>query len=491
VQRQGGDTPDDGLAAKRQDAQRIRDDGMAKAFKTLDDAQNQSTDVMTAAANDLTSQVAGYRKDLEDYQKTIAGQMALNGGLLKNEIDGAFQLYDEMNKKFFDKGHLVAGQETNFKTWWSTNGATMEQQMTGALDQINHQARMLEPMYVYGKATGSYTGDVEWTKVDTSFMAATGDDAGSIYLPYHTNARASYGAKQYDQLFPWEGMAAVADTEQRALHPAADGLSPDDRKFFGQHWIGETIGVYQTMLMRADAGSNPTWGNLPIQALRNLPGYSKYATSYPSPNAAALQGNQYAPPTFLADFGDTKTYGASDKNIRDHGIAKDYYALAATMFFTGLHIDSPYNTFDDRDNHADVRGGTGKGDVPKANATNAGTTDQATFGNYTQDGSDPIKTVLTTTFQDPRVGGDPITYGMDVTPQDISATPADPGQNGTVQGTKDAGGLKLRSGPGQSYPASAAMADGTHVTILYTSGDWSYVSISGREGWVASANLGQ
>ena len=160
------------------------------------------------------------------------------------------------------------------------------------------------------------------------------------------------------------------------------------------------------------------------------------------------------------------------------------------MFFTGMHIDSPYNTFYDRDNRADVRGGTGKGEVPKAGSPNANTTDQATFGNYTQDGSDPIKTILPTTFQDPRAGSGPITYGMDVTPEDIGATPASGEQ--TVVGTsedKSDPGLKLRSGPGPSYPASAALTDSTKVTVLYTSGEWSYVRVGNQEGWVRSAYL--
>jgi hypothetical protein len=180
---------------------------------------------------------------------------------------------------------------------------------------------------------------------------------------------------------------------------------------------------------------------------------------------------------FLADFA-SPALPPDNARVHGRGIAEDFYALAATMYFTGMHIDLPYDSFVHRDTRSDLRGGTGEGEV-----TSDGS-DRATFGNFSEGGVDQV---LDQEIADPRVsdGNFANTYDMDVQPEHVGAAPVN--QQGQVNGAGETG-LRLRSGPGLSYPAAAALSNGTGLTVLYRQGDWVYVRLdSGGEGWVSAA----
>jgi hypothetical protein len=514
VQCQGGDTPplhDDTLKKLRTEARQILDDAMRNAFTTLDKAQSDSSTDITNAAKQAVSDIATYRDKLNDYQLRISGQMALNAGVLQNEIKAAFSDYDKMMANY-DPKHLTDEQAKTIAAWWKTNGPAQEQKMTDLMSKIDQQANMLEPMYAYGvQSQGTNqdykNSDVQWTKVDMSFMAGAtkstanpaGFDAGSLYLPYHDDAHAKFKASgQFDELFPWEGMAAVVSNEQKQLHPAQPGLSAYEKQFYGDHWMPEAMGIFQTMLARTNL---TPWGNFQVQSIKGMNGYQPYANPVQSGNAAALQNNgQYAKPQFLGEYGSCDPTNTNDPTclsvnpVKARGIAEDYYALGAMMFFTGASVNQGYSDFADFDTDPKLNGGSGNN---QPNSSGQGN-DRAEFGRYSQ--GFPTYTPLQTTIHDPRADKPSIDYGMDVDPEDLGLSRVN---NATAKVT--AQGAGLRSGPGLNaagypdYPASMKLKPGQSVTIMYQqdnnpNSDWVFVSVGdpkegGSQGWILRSLL--
>jgi len=77
-----------------------------------------------------------------------------------------------------------------------------------------------------------------------------GYDPGVASIPVHTGQIAT-DKTQANQLFPWEGAGNVAYAEHRQLHPSY-ATNLQDLAYFTQYWIGDAVGIIQTMIFRAE-----------------------------------------------------------------------------------------------------------------------------------------------------------------------------------------------------------------------------------------------
>ncbi|TCN24597.1 SH3 domain-containing protein [Mesobacillus foraminis] len=70
-----------------------------------------------------------------------------------------------------------------------------------------------------------------------------------------------------------------------------------------------------------------------------------------------------------------------------------------------------------------------------------------------------------------------------------SMTPATEGTEGSSKGTVTADSLKIRNGPGTSFPSIGSLSYGQTVEISERNGDWRKIRTSEIEGWVSSEYL--
>jgi hypothetical protein len=474
------------LAAAREEARKILEEMQQRIRDLLSNANARSAQELADAIREIQGEIELFKSELQGYANNIGQQMTLNGNVLLDDINTTIAAAENELSQMEEQ--LLAGQVTDleaFELQFETLIDEIDRDFGALMTRIDSKANILEPMYTFC-AGNDCTTDVAWTNVDTSFMTdLLGYDPGQIYFPYHTNAD-----RDSTNLFPWEGMAAAGYAEHSALHPA-NASAANEQAFFGQHWIPAAMGIYQTMLVRT--GRDTEWGNFNMQNLTQLPGYQDYLTDYGSPNAAALQQGQYADPAFLAEFGGNLDIERLNAKLptdvdRERSVAEEFYALAASMYFTGAYVEQPYGFFTHQDRDPNLRGS----DNPAT--TEVEGTDRVGFGNSGGERSNTY--YLDDPIQDPRFadGSNTWTQGGGVQPEHLFPGVQPDEESRIVIPEADShtnnAGLSVRTGPDRSYPAATRVRSGVGVTVLYVSGDWSYVQLpDGTQGWASSSYL--
>ncbi|HEU4327305.1 MAG TPA: hypothetical protein VFS21_29475 [Roseiflexaceae bacterium] len=368
VQRQTATAePVDPLRQAREEADAILAQMRADVDALLAEAGSKSKEEIQAAIQAIQEQIAAFRLELEGYAGTIGQEMELNGATILTEIDTALG----------EAEAALAAINTRLSTDQAVDLAALQRDLgtlqtelttdvTALMNRIDTRAQVLEPMYAYCRDTGACEQpNVDWIGVDCGFMSnLLGGNPGTIYFPYHTNAQdifqryRSAGNGAWDpstvdehasvanDFFPWEAMASVAYSEQSTLHPFAPGLTDTERAAFGQNWIGETMGIFQTMIVRAspDEGRPRSWSEH-MSSISQHDQYVRYGTDYLNPNNAALWDASYA------NSGFSSFYPGQNNQI-----LQEFYALGAAMFFTGQTIDQPYGFFSHSNQSDDLRG---------------------------------------------------------------------------------------------------------------------------------------
>jgi hypothetical protein len=159
-------------------------------------------------------------------------------------------------------------------------------------------------LYMYCGHAQCYGENVGYLSINLKFATnLAGEDLGTISLPYHVDV-ANLGP---NERFEWEGVANVVYNEDRQLHPAYNKADLQAEAWFTQHWLGDAAGIVQTTIARA--------------------------ARYGSPNAAAMEPGQYAPP---------------HRDLTDPAY-KEFYAVTFMVIEMNVRVDQPYEYFAHQD----------------------------------------------------------------------------------------------------------------------------------------------
>ena len=181
--------------------------------------------------------------------------------------------------------------------------------------------------YCTGSSVSCSGSGIGYITVDLSFMSVVvGYDPGTVRLPYHINPNYNNPS----ELFPWEGVADVTYSEHGQLHPndpyytdyfrtpASIKQRESDRAYAANHWLGDAIGLMQTMIVRVE-----DWGRSDT-------------------NTVALSGNgQYHTPARA-----------------ENGVWGDFYGVAFMVTELNVRVDQPFPYFAHQD-LTNVRGTSG------------------------------------------------------------------------------------------------------------------------------------
>lgn len=174
---------------------------------------------------------------------------------------------------------------------------------------------------------------IGYIDINLSYLSnLAGYDPGIVSLPYHLNPDYA----NPENLFPWEGVANVTYAEHSALHPANYPQGSDEWNYFVYHWLGESAGIVQVMMLRAEEGN------------------------YESANDAALTLGQFAPP---GRYPDDPLF-----------IYQEFYGLSFVVSQMDVRVPQPYQYFAHQD-QSDLRGRS-----PNGNLNDTRHTDIAAFG---------------------------------------------------------------------------------------------------------------
>ncbi|MCA9959089.1 MAG: RHS repeat-associated core domain-containing protein, partial [Anaerolineales bacterium] len=208
---------------------------------------------------------------------------------------------------------------------WSDDGTRSKMSASGALVAYCAISDLA--------CSGSGIGYID---INLSFLSnLAGYDPGVVSLPCHINPDYA----NPDSLFPWEGVADVAYAEHSSLHPANYPEGSDEWNSFVDHWLGEAIGIMQTMINRAEE-----------------PGYE-------TANHAALNNGKFG------------QYAYPGRKINDNlGIYQEFYGLAFMVIQLDVRVGQPYKSFAHQD-LSDLRGRS-----PTGTLNDVLYTDTARFG---------------------------------------------------------------------------------------------------------------
>jgi hypothetical protein len=170
----------------------------------------------------------------------------------------------------------------------------------------------------YCRISGQCSGpNIGWIRIELGFTKNLfGYNPGIINLPYHINTGGP------DERFPWEGVSNVTYNEHRVLHPKGYDTYSFEHKWMYSHWIGDAVGIMQTMINRA------------IQNKENPENGSFRYTDRQGNSVRCYTPNQCA-------FGG---YAGPHRNLSDERYA-EFYGLSFIVVVLNVRVDQPFTSF--------------------------------------------------------------------------------------------------------------------------------------------------
>lgn len=227
-------------------------------------------------------------------------------------------------------------QDTTSPVDWEESYTRKLFQNEEQFNEANHGPTAQATIDSFCNTTQTCEGEnIGWLELDTYFLInLLGYDAGSVRLPYHTDAGVLHSNELYDALFPWEGVAAASYHEIGSFHPEryTSEYQRLEQDYFAQHWISDTAGINQAIIIRGGGCADYSFACDLIEPMED------------TPNAAVRPG-QTARPIF---------YGGLF-NDEDKMVWAEMYAISFSVFELGASVDQPYANYSNQDLESEIR----------------------------------------------------------------------------------------------------------------------------------------